>query len=102
MSLALSPDGKTLALGTEYNTVHVWDLPAEREVYTLRGHGQPVHALAFSPDGKVLASGAKDGTICLWDLATGANLRAHGGPPHSSHLRRLFARRQDAGVAGER
>ena len=68
-SLAFSPDGKQLALGSLYSLVRLWNLtdaePEERVV--LKGHEGSVGTLAFAPDGKVLASGSRDSTVRLWD-----------------------------------
>jgi RNA polymerase sigma factor (sigma-70 family) len=94
-SLAVTPDGKTLAAGDYHNgNIYVWDLASRKLTHTLKlseqiGHG--VMCLAFSPDGKVLAAGetvlnARAGPdhpslISLWDAATGRKLRdfpAHG------------------------
>ena len=63
--LALSPDGRRLALGHSDGTVEVWDARSgQRRRYA---HRNEVRALAFSPDGSRLASGSLDGTIKVWD-----------------------------------
>jgi len=74
-SLAVSPDGRTLASGSFHNgmgEVILWDLPSGHRRRTLE-HGWS--CVAFSPDGKTLASGAKSGGIALWDPATGQLVR---------------------------
>jgi WD40 repeat protein len=66
-SLAVSPDGKTLATGDQL--VALWDVATGRELARWDAHGIQVTALAFSPDGGMLVSGAADGSVKLWDLA---------------------------------
>jgi len=73
-SLAYSPDDKTLAFGTESNTVSIWDVAAGKERFVLNGHSDQVRSVAYSPDGKLLATASLDKTIRLWDAATGEEL----------------------------
>jgi WD40 repeat protein len=69
-SLALSPDGRMLAIGTSQGEVELHDVATGKEIGKLNGHRGNVTALAFSPDGRLLASGAADATVLLWDAAS--------------------------------
>lgn len=70
-SIAFSPDGATLASGSEDKTIEMWKLDAGKRWYTLTGHSDWVTCVAFSPDGATLASGGRDKTIQIWDLNKG-------------------------------
>jgi RNA polymerase sigma factor (sigma-70 family) len=76
-SVALSPDGKTLALGYWDYTVRVWDVAAGKPLRRLPGYPDrfyPAYHLAFSPDGKTLAAAGSHHAVCLLDTATGNQL----------------------------
>ncbi|CAD5948055.1 serine/threonine-protein kinase [Planktothrix agardhii] len=66
-SVAFSPDGRTLASGSDDNTIKLWDVQNRRQIATFTGHSSPVLSVAFSPDGRTLASGSYK-TIKLWDV----------------------------------
>ena len=80
-SVSFSPDGNTLASGSEDDTVRLWDANTGRHIRTLTGHTSSVYSVSFSPDGNTLASGGgwEDNTIRLWDVSTGSPLRTLTG-----------------------
>jgi len=71
-SVAFSPDGQYLALGTGIGNIQLVNVSNWVVVQTFdtRKLGSIV-SLAFSPDGKYLASSGSDKTIRLWDVKTG-------------------------------
>jgi hypothetical protein len=73
-SVAFSPDGRTLAIGSDDTTVRLWEVATGREIATLRGHELDVSSVAFSPDGRTLATGSMDKTARLWEVATGKEI----------------------------
>jgi WD40 repeat protein len=85
-SVAVTPDGKTLASGSYDKTVKLWDLATGDETAILRGHTAGVYSVAFAPDGKTLASASQDDTARLWDLASGKEIAAM---KHGYHVKRV-------------
>lgn len=77
-SLAISPDGKRLASGSE-KIIKIWDIAARKELLKIWAHTSTVLGLAFSPDGKTLASGSFDRSVKLWDAGGGKNLHVCKG-----------------------
>ena len=82
-SVAFSPDGKTLASGSQDGKVQLWDVTTGKHKATFTGHFTGITSVAFSPDGKTLASGSDDFTVRLWDVTTGKH-KATLGPQSSS------------------
>lgn len=75
-SVAFSPDGGSLAIGSGDGTVKLWDLATGDELRTLDGHSREVDRVVFNPDGRRLVAWMGDGTAKLWDRATGEVLKA--------------------------
>jgi hypothetical protein len=66
-ALALAPDDRTLATGTDDGTLRVWDLGDRRMILEEpAAHAGGVVGVAFEADGKTLASAGPDGTVRLW------------------------------------
>lgn len=85
-SLAFSPQGDLLAVGTETGQIWLWPVGATYQTDILDQHRAPVKALAFSPDGSQIASGDEAGRLCLWEVASGfgqGHLDGHHGSIHT-------------------
>jgi WD40 repeat protein/tRNA A-37 threonylcarbamoyl transferase component Bud32 len=85
-SVAISPDGQTLASDGDNATVKLWNLRTGELLHTLSEHSKFVWSVAISPDGQTLASGSQDKTIKLWNLPTGKliyTLSDHSEPVHA-------------------
>jgi WD40 repeat protein len=80
--VAFSPDGKTLAVGSEgppppaselpgLGDLRLWDVEEGKEQRALKGYTGIVGAVAFSPDGKTLAGGDEGCGVTLWEPTNG-------------------------------
>jgi WD40 repeat protein/DNA-binding SARP family transcriptional activator len=80
--LAVSRDGKLLALGQQDGSIILVDAASGRRRRVLTGLSAQLTGLAFSPDSATLASASGDRTAILWDVATGKpreTLEGHAG-----------------------
>jgi RNA polymerase sigma factor (sigma-70 family) len=69
-SMALSLDGKTVAMGSR-SAVKLCDIATARDLFAdYQGHSSSVLQLAFSPDGKSLYSSELYSQIRAWDTAS--------------------------------
>jgi eukaryotic-like serine/threonine-protein kinase len=89
--LALSPDGRLIAIGNEAGHIRVWTLPQARLLADLRG-ALPIRAIAFGRDphpvahdgagGWRLATGDAGAEIIIWDLMAGRPSAFCRGSPY--------------------
>ena len=66
-SLAFSPSGKLVAMGTSDKSVVIWDTATWQIVKTISENEGDVNAVAFSHDGKLLAAGDRKKKVYLFD-----------------------------------
>jgi hypothetical protein len=68
-SVEFSPDGKTLASGSDDRTILLTSTDDWSPLGVLTGHDDLVRHLAFSARGDLLLSASDDGTMRWWDVA---------------------------------
>lgn len=74
-SVAISPDGLTVATGNAYGEVRVWELQTQRELFVLTDNNFDVNDLIFAPDGTTLYAASFERVVKIWDTQTGTLLR---------------------------
>jgi WD40 repeat protein len=99
MSLAFSPDGRSIAIGNYSGTIELRGLEEPVRPRMLSGHSEPVVSLRFSPDGRRLVSGSDDNTMRLWEVDNGRHVRTFEG--HKSNVVAVaFARNENHVLSG--
>ncbi|QDT71733.1 caspase family protein [Lacipirellula limnantheis] len=78
-SIALSPDGRLLLIGSDADTTAIWEVATGRRLRILAGHTEAISSVAFSPDGKLALTGSGDKSAAVWDVVTGRRLRTLEG-----------------------
>src|SRR5205085_5486486 len=77
-SVAISPDGKTIASAGD--CLRLWEAATGKEKIA-EGNIQRVSCSTFSTDSRTLVGGSSYQTINLWDVDSGKELRQFTGEP---------------------
>ncbi|HMF19349.1 MAG TPA: hypothetical protein VKE98_19235 [Gemmataceae bacterium] len=73
-ALAVSPNGRFLASGSQDKSVALWEIPAGKQLLRIQC-GNPVVSVSISADGKNLIARTNDKTTTELEIATGKVLR---------------------------
>lgn len=68
---AVSPDGRTYAVGFDNGAVRLIDVRSGRVRQLPQGDRAGVSRLVFTPDGATLAAGDESGAVVVWDVRSG-------------------------------
>ena len=77
-AVAVSPDGRTIAIGHHDGTAEIWDTASLKgpKLLPAPGADNDVRVITFSADGRsLIAGGMFDDAIWLWDVASGGIVR---------------------------
>lgn len=78
MDMAMTADGKTLALGTLYGGIYLWDVRSRSISKTIKERkksgsaNEAIYAIAISPSGQTVVSGSSQGGIQTWSVDGGS------------------------------
>jgi WD40 repeat protein/DNA-binding SARP family transcriptional activator len=74
-SVALSPDGHTLATAGFDRSIFLWDAQSGKQIADFASpHENSIITVAYSPDGRMIATTDGGGLTVLWDVASGERL----------------------------
>jgi WD40 repeat protein len=86
--VTVSPDGKTIAYGSDIAApIHLWDSASGKERTLGGGHQDAVYGAAFSRDGQKLITASFDSSVRWWRAATGEEVRQLQGQPEHYAIR---------------
>jgi RNA polymerase sigma factor (sigma-70 family) len=81
ISVARTPDGRSIVVLDSNGRLDVWDVATGRITKTLQTPGRAKHELLFTPDGKHLLIAAQTGPSTIWDLSAGKQVGEFAPPP---------------------
>lgn len=71
VSVAISPDGKTIVSSSQGQEIDQWNLSTGSLVRRIPKQSDWVNSVAIAPNGKTVIGGHDDGKVRLWNLDTG-------------------------------
>ena len=84
-AFTFSPDGRWLEVGSPNGSIHVYDVAARAESYSMTAGSQP-SSLCFHPDAQQLAVSSLSGIVQILEVSTGRIVRTYR---HPSGVRRV-------------
>jgi WD40 repeat protein len=78
-SIAVSPNGRLVAVASRDTDARVWELGRKAAPILLTGHTDDVTGVGFSPDSSLVVTSGADGTARIWSATTGEELLSFPG-----------------------
>jgi tricorn protease-like protein len=82
LSMALSPNGKTVATGCSAGIVRLWDVETKRVVTKWNSRDTNIWSVCWSADGERVVCGSEDGMVRMWEVESGKTVL---GPIQTGH-----------------
>jgi DNA-binding SARP family transcriptional activator/WD40 repeat protein len=79
-STAISPDGRTVVIGSKTGRVSFIDLSSGAARTGPGGHSAPISNVVYSPGGHTVTTTGNDGKVIVWDPETASPLEVLNGP----------------------
>lgn len=74
--LSVTADGSSLLIGSDYGSMIVWDLLANREIARHEGARESIRAMCIESSGRYAVTCSWSNLLTIWDLKNGAALRS--------------------------
>ncbi|NOZ46560.1 MAG: hypothetical protein GXO79_07225 [Chlorobi bacterium] len=76
---SMSPDGKTIAAGTNDGSIVYWDINNNFSKQEVKIDDKTIFAIQYSNDGALLATGDQEGLVKIWDVKSKNKLMTLSG-----------------------
>ncbi len=86
--LALSPDGKTLAVGYSDCYIRIFDTTTYQLLHAIPAHSNSVFTATYTPNGKELLSGGRDVMLRSWQVNEDYQMEVDI-PAHTLHINHI-------------
>ena len=66
--IAVSPDGRYVAAGSDHSWVYIFDLADSRKIQEQEGHTGSITSIVWSPDQKQIITTSIDSSVAVWNF----------------------------------
>ncbi len=90
-AMALSPDAKSIATGSNDRTCLLWDIKSKTSGIQFSGHTWKVLSVDFNPSGEFLTTGSNDGSVKIWKISEGKEVANFSLPKRKTFYASIFS-----------